>query len=238
MARIRTIKPEFFTSEDICALPPLTRLLYISLWCEADKEGRLEWKPRTWKLRYFPVDDIDIDASARELVASGLVVRYGDAFAYIPTFSKHQHINPRESASCLPDPKDFERVTDASPRVDDAQGGREGKGKEGKEEPSSLRSEGHGCAAPVLVHSSEPEDPKKALYDLGRELLGKSSGGQVTKVLSFYDGDVAAATRALRMAQQKSDPREYVGAILRGETKSDDVLAETLANYRKWGVEV
>ena len=27
MARIRTIKPEFFTSDDICALPALARLL-------------------------------------------------------------------------------------------------------------------------------------------------------------------------------------------------------------------
>jgi len=52
VARIRTIKPEFFTSEDIVSLAPLTRLLYIALWCEADKEGRLAWKPLTFKLRY------------------------------------------------------------------------------------------------------------------------------------------------------------------------------------------
>ena len=45
MARIRTIKPEFFTSEDIVALSPLARLLFIALWCEADREGRLVWKP-------------------------------------------------------------------------------------------------------------------------------------------------------------------------------------------------
>ena len=43
MARIRTIKPEFFTSDDICALSPLARLLYVGLWCEADREGRLVW---------------------------------------------------------------------------------------------------------------------------------------------------------------------------------------------------
>lgn len=137
MARIRTVKPEFFTSEDICALSPLARLLYIATWCEADKEGRLTWKPRTFKLRYFPADDCDIDALARELVASGLVVLYGDACAYIPQFSKHQHINPRESASTLPEPPKG-RDSDASARVkskSDAQVGREGKGREGKENP-------------------------------------------------------------------------------------------------------
>lgn len=133
MARIRTIKPEFFTSEDIVALSPLARLLYIAIWCEADKEGRLTWKPRTMKLRYFPADDCDIDALARELVASGLVIPYGDGLAYIPAFAKHQHINPRETASTLPNPDASARVSDASLHVSDAQGGREGKGMEGKE---------------------------------------------------------------------------------------------------------
>lgn len=137
MARIRTIKPEFFTSEDIVALSPLARLLYVASWCEADREGRLTWKPRTMKLRYFPADDCDIDALARELVASGLVVLYGDGLAYVPSFGRHQHINPREAASTLPDPDGgidaSARVTDTSLPVNDAQVGREGKGREGKE---------------------------------------------------------------------------------------------------------
>ena len=54
MARIRTIKPEFFTSEDIVGMTPLARLFYVALWCESDREGRLEWKPNTFKLRYLP----------------------------------------------------------------------------------------------------------------------------------------------------------------------------------------
>lgn len=144
MARIRTIKPEFFTSEDIVELSPMARLLYIATWCEADREGRLTWKPRTMKLRYFPADDCDIDALARELVASGLVIPYGDGLAYIPAFGKHQHVNPRESASDLPDPGENStrhdasaRVSDTSLRVNHAQGGREGKGREGEREDAS-----------------------------------------------------------------------------------------------------
>ncbi len=130
MPRIRTIKPEFFTSEDIVGLSPMARLLYVATWCEADKEGRLLWKPRTFKLRYFPADDCDIDALARELVASALVIPYGDGLAHIPSFKKHQHISPRESASILPDPS---RVGHASARVTDATvtHREEGKGREG-----------------------------------------------------------------------------------------------------------
>ena len=148
MARIRTIKPEFFTSEDIVSMSPLARLLYIALWCEADKEGRLNWKPKTFKMRYLPADTCNIEKLCQELIDSGVVVLYGNGLAYIPGFLKHQHINPRESKSELPEPL----VSDASARVGDAsarvgtrehqelhcaipdvhaQGGREGKGREG-----------------------------------------------------------------------------------------------------------
>ena len=135
MARIRTIKPEFFTSEDIVELDPLARLLYIATWCEADKEGRLVWKPKTFKMRYFPADDCDIDALSDALVTRGLVCLYGENFAYIPSFKDHQHINPREKDSVIPDQKDHAspRVTDATVTVNARAGrkeGREGKGRE------------------------------------------------------------------------------------------------------------
>jgi len=138
MARIRTIKPEFFTSEDIVSLSPIARLLYIALWCESDKEGRMVWKPATFKLRYLPGDNCDISALCNEILDRGLIKLYGDGLAFIPAFSAHQHINPRESASQLPDPKDSPRVGTRQPRVGTganldlhAQVGREGKGKEG-----------------------------------------------------------------------------------------------------------
>lgn len=139
MARIRTIKPEFFTSEDIVFLSPLARLLYIALWVEADREGRLVWKPATFKLRYFPGDDCQIELLCKELVERGLVIQYGNGYAHIPSFKSHQHINPRESASQLPKPD--EKSTRA-PRVGTRQSrvgtganldGHPQGGKEGKE---------------------------------------------------------------------------------------------------------
>jgi hypothetical protein len=140
MARIRTIKPEFFTSEDIVGLSPYARLLYIALWCEADKEGRLVWKPTTFKLRYLPGDSVDIASLCKELVDSTLVMLYGQGYAYIPSFKAHQHINPRESDSQLPEPDApttrGARVSTRQSRDSDAQGGREGKGKEGDNDAS------------------------------------------------------------------------------------------------------
>lgn len=152
MARIRTIKPDFFTSEDVVSLSPLARLLYVATWLEADREGRFVWRPKTLKLRYLPGDQCDIESLAHELVAAGLVVPYvidGQTFAEIPTFAKHQVINNRESASTIP-----ARVIDASGtrelRAIDATTtplmGREGKGKEGK--PSAPAAP---TADPMLV---------------------------------------------------------------------------------------
>jgi hypothetical protein len=141
MARIRTIKPEFFTSEDIVGLTPFARLLYIALWCESDRKGLMVWKPKTFKIRYLPADECDIQALCQELLDAGLVRLYGDGFAVIPSFSDHQHINPREAESVLPEPDAAAtrrpRVPHASPRDSDAQGGKERKGKEDKTRDAS-----------------------------------------------------------------------------------------------------
>lgn len=132
MARIRTIKPDFFTSEDIVGLTPEARLLYIALWCEADREGRLVWKPKTFKLRYLPADSVDIETLCKELIDQGLVTLYGNGLAFIPSFTSHQHVNPREAKSDLPEPDACSTRADASNLDDDTQVGREGKGKEGE----------------------------------------------------------------------------------------------------------
>jgi hypothetical protein len=148
MGRIRSIKPDFYTSEDIVSLSPLARLLYIATWCEADRDGRLAWKPRTLKMRYLPADACDIDALCTELTDAGLVILYGDGLAYIPSFTKHQHINPRETASQLPDPHACAtrgaRDSDARPRDSDVQGGREGKGR--RETRDASRDDASGFA--------------------------------------------------------------------------------------------
>lgn len=157
MARIRTIKPEFFTSEDIVSLSPLARLLYIALWCEADREGRMVWKPATFKLRYLPGDNCDVQALCTEIIDRGLIKLYGDGLAFVPSFLAHQHINPRESASQLEDHNIKPRVSTRQPRVSTGaildlhpQVGREGKGKERKEDSAEPQSDSTPAEPPVI----------------------------------------------------------------------------------------
>ena len=184
MARIRTIKPEFFTSEDIVSLSPLARLLYIALWCEADKAGRMVWKPRTFKLRYMPGDNCDVEALCAEIVGAGLVVLYGDGLAVIPRFSRHQHINPRESESVLPCPPEELTRADASPRVNsgiDPQGGREGKGREGDSVAKAT-----GGKPPV---DKSEDETKRELFDAGKSLLAEQ--GMPAKQTGSFIGKLA-----------------------------------------------
>jgi hypothetical protein len=128
MARIRTIKPEFFTSDDVCALSPFARLMFIGCWCEADREGRLEWRPRTLKRKYLPEDVCDADVVAQELVDKGLIALYGQGLAVVSGFKKHQVINLREAQSKLPEPPEGACNACAIPAIAPGKG-REGKGR-------------------------------------------------------------------------------------------------------------
>lgn len=78
-------------------------------------------------------------------------------------------------------------------------------------------------------------DPQKGVFDLGKQVLGKSSGGQITKLLKHVGGDCDRAVDLLRVASGKGDAGEYIAGILRGN--GDDVAVETDRLYRQWGVE-
>lgn len=140
MARIRTIKPEFFRHEQLyeaekaCGLP--LRVAFAGIWTAADREGRFAWKPRGLKLDALPYDDVDFSAVLDALHAAGFLVKYqvgNETFGQIPSWSKHQHINVRESASTIPAPDVAGASTcahDTAPVVSRGEGkGREGEGK-------------------------------------------------------------------------------------------------------------
>lgn len=111
MARIRSIKPEFWEDEDIALLSPMARLLYIATWNMADDEGLLRWGASFIKSRAFPYDDLaldEIEALMVELVEAKFVHPYKGGrslqpLGWIPSFGKHQKPN-RPQPSKLPAP--------------------------------------------------------------------------------------------------------------------------------------
>lgn len=141
MARIRTIKPEFWTNDKILSIAPLTRLLFIGMWNFADDYGRMDFAPLSIKARVFPNDEIlaaDVRDMLNELCHANLLLIYSaNDKEYIQiTGWDHQKIDKR-NVSKIPAP--FDDISIVSPTPADLPRsspnpahGREGKGEEGK----------------------------------------------------------------------------------------------------------
>jgi hypothetical protein len=107
MSRLRTIKPGFFLDEELAECSPLARLLFAGIWTIADREGRLEDRPRRIKVQTLPYDDCDVDELLGELERHGFVTRYeadGARYIAIPTWHKHQNPHVKEGPSTIPAP--------------------------------------------------------------------------------------------------------------------------------------
>ena len=79
MARIRTIKPEFWTSEQVMECSTTSRLLFIGMWNFCDDAGNHPAAYRTLKAEVFPADDftaLQVEALVSELMAAGLIEEY------------------------------------------------------------------------------------------------------------------------------------------------------------------
>lgn len=110
MARIRSLKPEFFTDADLTELSPLHRLLFAGLWCQADREGKVEDKPRELKVHILPFDDCNVDAMLWDLARAGRIVRYEAEYEgrvrnwiLIPHLGRHQKFHKEEKPKGYPD---------------------------------------------------------------------------------------------------------------------------------------
>ena len=114
MARARNIKPGFFKNELLAEMPPETRLLFMGLWCLADREGRFEDRPKKIKMELFPCDSFSIEDSLALLAKDGFLLRYevdGKRYAQVVNFTKHQMPHHKEVPSEIPAPPGCAQVT-------------------------------------------------------------------------------------------------------------------------------
>lgn len=150
MARIRTIKPDFWTDGNMVRLSPFARLLYIGMWnftlCD---HGHVADDAMKLKLQILPMDNVDVDALLAEIMAAGRVVRVADkdgrSYLLVKRFEDHQKIDPRWKTRCpacaqvdslapVETPVSFDEPQRDSPTLPL---GREGMGRESKKTPSS-----------------------------------------------------------------------------------------------------
>lgn len=189
MARIRTIKPEFFKhyelyKAEVESKMPL-RVAYAGLWTVADREGRFKWKPEEMKTDILPHDKVNFSLVMDELSKRGFIVKYSagnKVYGYIPSWQDHQTINIRESKSNIPPPTEdvkqdtcthvHTHVRNEAVNESNVQAHGEGKGREGEQERKGKEEEGK---TPL-----PPEGDEALRFDQIRKgYLGNANGFEV-----------------------------------------------------------
>lgn len=111
MARIRSIKPEFFTSHTLAKVALPARMTFIGLWSHCDDHGRCLDDERLIKASVWPLDDKATPMKVRqwvdELEAVGLIVFYqgerGERLLAVTNWTEHQRV-PHPGPSRFPPP--------------------------------------------------------------------------------------------------------------------------------------
>lgn len=153
MARIRTIKPDFFRHENLQDLEAANpgnyiMLVFAALWGHCDKAGHFVWKPRTLKLDILPFLDFDMSTTLNLLTDGGFIRKYavnGKEYGEIPTFAEHQRVTGKEAQEPAKHPgpngeasvkhsgvPTDEEGGNSGEALENQSGEQEGKGKEGE----------------------------------------------------------------------------------------------------------
>jgi len=111
MARMRTLKPEFFRSKALARCSLGARLTFMGLWGEADDFGRGEAEPRVLAGAIWPLDDDmgweQVEVHLLELANEKKIVVYevdGDRYYEIPSWEEHQAAAYRRGKAIHPAP--------------------------------------------------------------------------------------------------------------------------------------
>ena len=224
MARIRSIKPEFFRHEglqDLEAAHPgkHAMLVFAGLWGHCDKAGRFEWRPRTLKLDILPFLNFDMTKTLDLLVASGYIRRYsadGGEYGVIPSFAEHQRINGKESQEPEKYPEPPEQQPGSTGEATETTG-REGKGMEGNGDvglaPDAARlrknTELRKIASQVVAFLNEKTGRN---FDLN----GANADHVIARLKDGETVDDCRAVIALKCREWRGDPK--MSKYLRPET--------------------
>lgn len=106
MARIRTIKPEFWADEKLAELSPIERLVFLGLIGMADDFGRLHDNEKVIDAFVFPYTDDSVRESLASLSRIGRIRRgsakNGKRIIEIVNWGKHQRVDKPQGKAALP----------------------------------------------------------------------------------------------------------------------------------------
>lgn len=220
MARSRNIKPGLYKNEDLAECSLWARFIFPGLWMLADREGRLEDRPKRIKAELLAFDTQDVDPLLTELQERGFLVRYRNSegsFIQISKFLTHQTPHYSEKASVIKQPDS---------------------GKDGPiKEPTTLEDSGKSAA---IKGGSQPPDsliPDSLIPDTGLSDSPKAGKSKVaaTPLPEWIDPERWQAWMQIRPAKartaaaQKAAIEKLTGFRSAGYDPNA-IIAESLAN--------
>ena len=228
MARIRSIKPEFWTSEQVMECSPTARLLFIGIWNFCDDNGRHPFMPKQIKALVFPGDDFSADTIRRmldELSSNGLISVYtieNKDFLQV-TGWHHQKID-KPQAGKYPAPLRDHSSNGQRMLSTDRIGSRGD--KDGNKEQSSYED----CAP--AEPSPIDEDPKTVLFQSGLTWLSAATKKPEEKLRSLLgrwlsamggDAHASALLGIIRDAkrERKAEPIAWIEQMVVGRKARD-----------------
>lgn len=194
MARIRSIKPEFWTSQQIVECSTNARLLFVGLWNFSDDNGIHPAEPKRLKMEIFPGDEFTVEQIAGwigELLKAGLLHEYGSEgrrYWLVTGWKKHQRIDKPSCKYPLPTAVDSantqigldEHSTNDRRELDEPSPpegkGVEGKGVESLSSPTERMSAAEAAAQPAEPRNGKHRDatppcPHEQIIELYHEVL-------------------------------------------------------------------
>lgn len=232
MARIRSIKPDFWTCEKWEGVSRDARLLFVGLWTFCDDQGVIPAKVGTIKAQVFPLEPIglqDIRDWLAELVRVRSLIEFevvqdGEvrSFLWIRGFSEHQKVD--KPTKRFPSPPSISSSSAPGVFGEDSSNTRRGVVEES---PSS-----RGYIAEHYARSREaspPEGSRRELdspYGESEVVLQVDVHDSVKNHPSAQDKSDSASTRRTLVEDSPSTPREVT-----------EVSASTprgLAEYPDW----
>jgi hypothetical protein len=210
VSRSRNIKPGFFKNDRLAECDTLARLLFIGLWCEADRAGRLEDRPKRIKAEILPYDECSVDDLLQQLAAKGFIQRYqadGERYIQVLAFSKHQNPHVKEPPSTIPAPGE----SGASPVLDLFKHG-SGPADSLLLIPDSLNQEKHVASGDDDGGQKEASEPFGSRFD------------------EFWEAYPSAGRQAKKLCKQKWRAKHL-------NAKADQILADLAdraKHHEKW----
>lgn len=192
MARIRTIKPQIWTSEQFVECSTTARLMFIGLLNFCDDNGIHKKSCKTIKMEVFPSDDISIDeikSMLDELESNELIHSYAsnNKEYFIVTGWHHQKIDKPNFTHPVPDNyagyiRQFPDGTDSSQQPFDDRSTTahprnvmEGKVKEGNKEKSQPAKQ------------ANPHTPYQKIWDLYKKYLNGNPDHNLVDIQEMSD---------------------------------------------------